>query len=316
MKRALIRGRFVALGLSAALLFSGVAGAKTVVIIDVKLDAMGNPTEDGYLSNMEGYTLGQIDQSMGDLVFRGGNFTTALAQVADGDTVVIIVHGLTGSGGKGFGFTWGGMQYTGFGTGGQMMPVPADFNQRRNVTIEFRACYSANDPDGSTGTDVSLNDKILHAMGDHSSNTANGFKGLAQAPADFSFPFPPGFPSNLEASYRSQVYLCLADPAWKDLPPKNRSTPPPDPNQESKALELIQTCWEMLPASHLLSGYPPPSQILLEYGTPRSVGNESAGSGSRGWFETCGEAVYTVDGAMFLDCFEFGDTSGWSGESP
>ena len=262
MKRALIRGRFVALGLSAVLLFSGVAGAKTVVIIDIKLDAMGNPTEDGYLSNMEGYTLGQIDQSMGDLVFRGGNFTTALAQVADGDTVVIIVHGLTGSGGKGFGFTWGGLQYTGFGTGGQMMPVPADFNQRLNVTIEFRACYSANDPDGSTGTDVSLNDKILHAMGDHSSNTANGFKGLAQAPTDFSFPYPPGFPSNLEASYRSQVYLCLADPAWKDLPPKNRSTPAPHP--PAQPLQAPSVTSLRSPTAHRLS--------LTEYGvrTPQT----------------------------------------------
>ena len=310
MKRFRTRCRLVVVGFLVVLAFCATAGAKTVVILDIKLDGMGQPTEDGYLSNMEGYTRGQIDTNAGDVVIRGGSMTTALSQVTDGDTVVIIVHGRTGPGGNGFGFTWGGQQYTGFGSGPGQMPVPAGFNTRKNVTIEFRSCWSDNDPVGPTGGDVSLNDKILAAMGNDPTNTANGFSGRAQAPTDFSFPFPPGFPSNLETSYRAHLLNCLADLSWKDLPPKNRSDPPPEPNQESRALEVVQTCWENMPAGHILQGWPPPSQLLLEYGTPRSVGGESGAW--RGVVEICGDVVFTIDQVMFVDSFEMGDTSSWS----
>ena len=119
-----------------------------------------------------------------------------------------------------------------------------------------------------------------------------------------------GYLSNLETSYRAHVLNCLADLSWKNLPPKNRSDPPPETNQESKALEVIQTCWENMPVGHILQGWPPPSQLVLEYGEPRNVGGES--SIWRGLVETCGDAVFTIDQMMFLDSFEMGDTSSWS----
>ncbi len=65
-----------------------------------------------------------------------------------------------------------------------------------------------------------------------------------------------------------------------------------------------------MPAGHILQGWPPPSQILLEYGTPRSVGGESGAF--RGVVEICGDTVFTIDQMMFLDSFEMGDTSSWS----
>ncbi len=302
MKQIGVGGFLLFLGLLVALAAPLSAAAKTVVILDIKLDGMSQPTEDGFLSNMEGYARSQIDTKAGDIVVRGGSLTDALAQVADGDTVIIIMHGRTGPGGNGFGFTWGGEQYTGFGSGPGLMPIPAGFDQRENVTVEIGACWSANDPDGASGGDTSLTDKILVAMGSDATNTASGFVGRAQVPTDFSFPFPPGFPSNLEATYRATVFECLTDLSWQDLPPKSRSTPPPEPNQESKALEVLQTCWENLPAGHLLHGYPPPSQLLLEYGAPNDTANRS--SDDRGVIESCGEVTFTVEGVLFLDGFE------------
>ena len=313
MKVPLDRGLLAVLGCVLAAAFCTTVDAKTVVILDIKQDGMGQPTEDGYLSNMEGYTRGEIDTTAGDVVVRGGSMTDALAQVADGDTVVIIVHGLTGPGGNGFGFTWGGQQYTGFGTGAGLMPVPAGFNTKRNVTIKFRSCWSDNDPDGTGGGDTSLNSKLLVAMGSDPTNTASGFTGTAKAPTDFSFPLPAGLPANIETSYRAYVMNCLADTSWKDLPPKNRGDPPPDPNQESEALVVIQTCWENMPAGHILAGQPPPSQIMLSYGEPTDSADQS--TESRGVVETCGETTFTVHELLFVDSFETGDTSYWSLEN-
>ena len=82
MKVPLDRGLLAVLGCVLAAAFCTTVDAKTVVILDIKQDGMGQPTEDGYLSNMEGYTRGEIDTTAGDVVVRGGSMTDALAQVA------------------------------------------------------------------------------------------------------------------------------------------------------------------------------------------------------------------------------------------
>ena len=193
------------------------ASAKKVICVD--------GAGDGYLNNHEGWE--RQNMQPGDIIQVGGNLTDCMAQLMDGDELVIIAHGNN----RGTGFKWGGMIYTGFGAGPGKMPVPPNFAGLDGVTVHFCSCWSKRDPDG-TGTDTPLTEKIKDAMGG-TGNTADGFQNLAEAGVCASFTCIPG----VKKSEVEKAEKALENSNWADNPPANR--PGANPNQQTAAQAAV-----------------------------------------------------------------------------
>lgn len=141
---------------------------KKVVIVDGSNNAFVNIAE----AVERGNAL-----SGSDLYFVGGNqaaFDAALANVANGDTLVVIANGYN----NGQAFLWDGNLYNDFqviagytptpGVPGAM-PVSASLASLTGVTVRMCVSWSAKDPDGA-GVDTSL----VAKMGVATNATANG----------------------------------------------------------------------------------------------------------------------------------------------
>ena len=208
--------------------------AKLVICIDHDPAA-----EDGYLASAEGYarTLATVPP---DVICLDDGIQDCLANLEDGDSLILIAHGL----GDGYAFEWGDQTYTGFGGGEGQAPVPAGFAGLDNIWYRIVSCWSANDPDGEGGTDKSLVDKLEDAMGgDDQGHQGHGYVGTARTHAEYTYQIPPGMTTEQESIWEASIKACLeADPSWGDAPPTNRSAPPPVPNQRTAAQAIIDAC--------------------------------------------------------------------------
>lgn len=228
-------------------LFSVGLSAKKVICIDDNGDA-----NDGFLNGHEGWERQEAGPD--DVIIKGGTLTACMANLADGDTLVIVAHGNN----EGEGFEWGGMVYSEFGAGDGEMPLPDGFDGL-DIHIKFCTCWSARDPDGPgvDNPDTPLTDKLKDAAGD--SSTAEGFP-------DYSQP-------NLCVTWvNGNVAQCKAandalkkDPSWLDQPPHNR-TPAPNPSDKSAAQAIV-------------TAIDPTITLNIVYKAPTNVTDEADNSG-------------------------------------
>jgi hypothetical protein len=242
-----------------------VGSAKLVICIDHDPAA-----EDGYLTSAEGYarTLATVPP---DVICLDGKIEDCLANLVDGDSLILIAHGLTASDGtnQGRAFKWGGHEYTGFGTGTGQAPIPAGFANLDNIWFRIISCWSANDPDGEGegNPDVSMVDKLRDAMGGTGQgHSGHGYVGTARARASCTYQIPTGLTGEALTAWKARIKACLeADPSWSDAPPTNRSDPPPVPNQRTAAQAVIVAC----------EIDPPPVLGPMEYSPPTDSGKRS-----------------------------------------
>jgi len=254
-----------------------VADAKTVALID-------NSFNDTFLNCGEGWVraTGVADAD----IQVGGSFTTGLGRIADGDNLVIVAHS-TGPGN----FVWGSTAYSAFGSGTGEMPVPADFDTRKNVTVKFVTCFSATAPTGG----ASILDKLLNAMNNiDNGNTGTGFVGTANTHVAWNL-------SNGTAAQYTAAEGCVNanGSPWIKNPPANRPNTGGNAqpaNQKSAGQALVDNC-NGVPANKLTfnipnrvgvvnntTGYPPPSDgaapaaaPAAKFGTVQSI--DVCGSG-------------------------------------
>lgn len=181
--------------------------AKRVVCID------GPHDNDAFINNHEGWER----QNAADdtIILVGGSLTDCLAQVEDGDELVIIAHGVN----EGEGFFWGGQAYYGFGDGEEEMPLPDGFSDLTGISIDFCACWSTRDPDGADGEDTSLADKISDAV--DAGASVNGFTDLAFSSSCFTVTTIAGSGATAADIKKAEDAL-KNDPSWSNRPPHNR----------------------------------------------------------------------------------------------
>jgi hypothetical protein len=291
-----MRARGFWLAATAAVVLGGIVDAqRRIVCIDQRKDAMGMPIEDGFLSNHEGYERARAGDN--DVIVRGGTLTDCLAMVQNGDTLVIVTHGVSINGMNGAGFEWCGQVYRGFGNGPMQMPVPPGFGNHMNVTVQFCSCWSDNDPDGPTGQDTSLTDKIEQALGGTGNgNNADGYTGEATIGPRICYDYPDGVDTPAEEmAYDKLIDDCIdADTSWVDKPPVNRSNPPPPMNQQSCLQQILNDCDDF-------DAETPAPTITLKYNrapTDTADGGRLAGSQGRGLGGafSCGLTDYGLDG--------------------
>lgn len=199
-----------------------------------------------YVNNHEGYERANMAQ--GDVIQVGGNLTTCLANLANGDELIIISHGV----GDGEAFRWGGANYQGFGTGPNPMPVPNGFNQLMNINVKFCTCWSTNDHDGAAGPDSTLLSKLLGALGGTArGHTGSGFKDFAASKACVVVT---GGTAAQRIAARARLNTTKT---WRDNPPINRPGPP-NPNQQSEAQDLIDAFFPNAGLTVTIPGYKEP----------------------------------------------------------
>jgi len=186
-----------------ALFLSAGLYAKKVICVD--------GCNSGFVNNHEGYERSQM--AVGDVIQVGGNLTTCLNMLMNGDELIIIAHGT----GTGTGFIWGGITYTGFGGGAGQYPVPAGFGTLMNITVKFCSCWSARDPDGG-GADSSLVDKIVAALG--AGSAGSGFNDLATSRVCYTIT------GGTAVQRQAGIAALKANTAWMNNPPTNRPGPP------------------------------------------------------------------------------------------
>lgn len=203
--RQVIRALFLALCVLTSAPTAFAQGApRTIICID--------DVNDDFTNNAEGYLRAQYPNAT--IKRGGGTLTDCMGQLRNGDTLIIVCHGLN----NGEGFRWGGNNYFGFGGGEDDLPVPPGFNNLRNITVRFISCWSARDPDGPTGADRPLTDKIRDAMGGAANGhpAPTGFTGVAFAQVNYRM--TGGTPAQ-QAAARD----CLNNnPGWQNNPPANR----------------------------------------------------------------------------------------------
>jgi hypothetical protein len=213
-------GTLRAWALLAAVAVPPAAHAKKVICIDAP--------EDAALSCKEGYERARMAE--GDVIMKGGSLTACLGAVMDGDELILITHGGPGS------FDWGGMTYTGFGTGPGLMPVPPGFNTRRNVVARVCVCYSLTDPDGA-GPGLPVCQSIVAAMGGTGNgNTWYGFVGTGGTAPIFELC------GGSEEDRQRAANNLRNYRAWRSAPPTNRpgtGGPGQPPNQQTAAQAQI-----------------------------------------------------------------------------
>lgn len=202
MERRLSYSRGFAAVVAALLvvLVNAQAWAKKVICID---GAAGNKSV--FLNNHEGYERA-LGLGGADVIQIGGNLTDCLAQLVNGDELVIIAHGAPGS------FQWGGQQFTGFGNGVGQMPVPAGFNNLMNLTVRLCSCHSTAVPQGG----MSLAQKLAVALGGAgNNNTITGFAGVSQAHVVYQVNGPAG-------KVAAATNNLTNNQAWMESAPANR----------------------------------------------------------------------------------------------
>ena len=200
--------------------------AKKVVCIDDGGDA----GMDVFLWAHEGWERQNADD---DTVIQvGGSLTDCLAQLEDGDQLVIVAHGFNG----GEGFNWGNNSYTGFGDGEGEMPVPDGFDELDNITVDFCTCWSARDPDGADGEDTSLCSKIEEALGDNT--TSNGFTDYATSQACYRLKPVEGSGVTNADMKAAKDSLDSNAGGWSNKPPHNRD-PEPEDSDENTAQDMV-----------------------------------------------------------------------------
>lgn len=225
--------------------------AKKVVCID---DG-GDDGTDTFLSAHEGWERQNADD---DTVIQvGGSLTDCLAQLEDGDQLVIVAHGFNG----GEGFNWGNSSYTGFGDGEGEMPVPDGFDELDNITVDFCTCWSGTDPDGADGEDTSLCSKIEEALGD--GTTSNGFTDLATATVCFTIK-PVEGSGVTDADVKAATDCLNKDSSWSGNPPHNRD---PAPATTDKSAAQAQVDGKVGAGK---------VQVCLEYYKPKNTTDEDA----------------------------------------
>jgi hypothetical protein len=207
-------------GLAAIAIIAAPAHAKRIFCIDGAGDA--------FLNNAEGYY--RANPFPGDVLSVGGNLTDCMGQLEDGDILYIVTHG----GNNGGTFTWAGQQYTGFGNGAGLMPVPQGFNTRSRIDVQLVWCYSARDPDGP-GPEKTFRQKMVDALGGvNSGNTAGGYLNAVVGRVTYS----------VRGGTRAQqdaVVQCLKDdPTWIANPPVNR--PGAQATQLTAAQAIANNC--------------------------------------------------------------------------
>jgi hypothetical protein len=152
---------------------ASVAGAQMMPRRWVIIDARGAGAAGlAFLSNAEGFERARAAQAGQPMTtFQvGGNFTNFLANVGNGDELVIIAHSAIERVGpmdrtiRRFAMIWSGMPFFGFGPGMGEMPVPAGLANLMNVRVTMHTCFSARDPDGN-GAETALTDKLRARMG-------------------------------------------------------------------------------------------------------------------------------------------------------
>jgi hypothetical protein len=255
--------------------------AKTVVIVDIKLFD-GQPEEDGFLSNREGHARAGLRE--GDVVIRGGSLTDALAQVENGDTVLIICHSRMDQG-----FRWQGELYRDFlphqedPPEGPMM-LPEGFENLENVTIKLETCYSERvDPD----SDDTLAQRLLWEMKEDSGNAVTGFEGTCKCCAQFEPTSFDGVPPARQQQWLDAIdHIAEYNPSWVNNPPINRD-PPAATNQQTALQQTLNEQWDdpSNPARDLpvptirVTGYSPPVNKPVEEKCASTLQEEDCGAG-------------------------------------
>jgi hypothetical protein len=196
------------------------AYAKKVVCISGPIDP--------YLANAEGYErehLAKDDQIKTGLT-TAQDFKDCLALVASGDTLIIIAHG-----NKDGAIDWGGSLYYGFGTAFVDLPVPDNFDQLKNLTIQMISCYSDCVPPGGD----SLCNKIKKASGGAgNNNTCTGYKGKASPGCSASY-------DSDDKDAAAAADACLErEPSWEKHSPANR--PKATVTQQTAAQKIVDNC--------------------------------------------------------------------------
>jgi len=206
--------------LAAVLLTASAAQAKRVICVDGAGDV--------FLNNAEGHY--RANPIFGDVISVGGSLTDCMGQLEDGDNLTIVTHG----GNNGGTFTWAGQQYTGFGNGAGLMPLPQGFGARRRIDVQLVFCYSARDPDGA-GPDKPFRQKMVDALGGpNSGNTSGGYLNAVISRVTYS----------VRGGTRAQqdaALKCLDDDrTWLDRPPVNR--PGAQATQLTAAQAIVDNC--------------------------------------------------------------------------
>lgn len=180
-----------------------------------------DPGDNGFLSNGEGWA--NKNKKPGDTVLVGAPLDSAMKLVGNGDTLIIICHGW----GEGQGFWWGGVQYTGFGTGGTLHPIPPEIKTKTNIKIIFVSCWSDRDPDGA-GPNKSPSQKLRDSIG-AAVDSVKGFKDIAKLGEYVRYTFKP---SQTDTGTINN-FIRNGNGDWRRYPPVNR-VPPANPNQQTR----------------------------------------------------------------------------------
>jgi hypothetical protein len=185
---------------------------KTVLCVDSLNEGAVNEGE-----GWERVGLGPVD-----VVQNGGQLPACLAQVAAGDDLVIVAHGVPATNaigqvvGGATGFVWGGNTFTGFGNGAGQganpSPLPPGFDRLTNATVTLKICYAGSAPAAGTPSLVS---KMLAAMGGGAGNQVLGYSLEVVTLPVVGFNGPPDLLAGAVAAAR-------ATDAWRDNPPTNR----------------------------------------------------------------------------------------------
>jgi len=227
-------GRSIARGATRRPFLSLLAGLAAIVLLAVPAHAFKrviciDGAGDRFLSNAEGYYRASFALP-GDVISVGGNLTDCMAQLQDGDNLYIVTHG----GNNGGTFVWGGQDYTGFGDGNGLMPLPPGFGARRQVDVQLVWCYSGRDPDGA-GPDKPFRQKMIDILGGpNSGNTVGGYLNAVITRVTYS----------VRGGTRAQqdaAFKCLDDDkSWLDKPPVNR--PGAQVTQLTAAEAIVDNC--------------------------------------------------------------------------
>jgi hypothetical protein len=198
-----------------------------------------------FANNIEGWERQQAARrgAPQTIFIIGGKIEDCLANVADGDTLVLIVHGGQSDGSPNGTFTWNidkdtKRTYDGFGGGLQPAPVPNGFANLKNVSVVFDSCYSCafpGPPDNRT-----LCDKILSAMNkaNGNGNSCIGFLGVAYGGVSPRLALKQGVKST--GQVKAALDCLTKDRTWASNPPANR--PGANPNQVTAAQTIVDNC--------------------------------------------------------------------------
>jgi hypothetical protein len=204
------------------------AAILTIPAYAKKVVCISGPKTDPYLANAEGYEREHL--AKGDQIRSGlttpQEFQDCVSLAANGDTLIIVAHS-----NKDGAIDWGGSLYYGFGSTFRDLPVPADFDKLKNLTIQIVGCYSECVPSGGD----SLCNKIKKASGGGgNNNTCTGFKGKANPGAAVSFG------DSTDVAAQNAALECLnADPSWQNKPSANSGA---KDNQETAAQKIVNNC--------------------------------------------------------------------------